>query len=113
MPSKAACKSTCKGTCPGIVSWTEPAGPTSCLKYSADAQWTVAAGAKTEVHRRQQAGTTRENQCDFCTKGLTFNAAVTNFVPGVGANADGEAAAGLASGADAGSYGSVRQDEGK
>lgn len=71
LPSLAACKSTCVGTCPGIV-WTEPASPTSCLRCTAETQWTVPSGEGTEVHKRLSYGATLERQCDFCTDGLTL-----------------------------------------
>ena len=72
VPSLAACKSTCVGTCPGIV-WTEPAGPTSCIKCSGGMEWTkVPSSPSTTVHKRFSTGATAATQCGFCTNGLTF-----------------------------------------
>jgi flagellar basal body-associated protein FliL len=71
VPSLAACKSTCVGTCPGIV-WTEPAGPTSCLKCTAETEWSVPSGPLVQVHKRISDGATLERHCDFCTDGLTL-----------------------------------------
>ena len=71
LPSLAACKSTCTGTCPGII-WTEPAGPTSCVKCSAGMVWTLPSAASTYVHKRIETGAPSASQCEFCTDGLTL-----------------------------------------
>ena len=71
IPSLAACKSTCVGTCPGIV-WTEPASPTSCLKCSAETEWSVPSGPLVQVHKRVASGATLARHCNFCTDGLTL-----------------------------------------
>ena len=71
IPSLAACKSTCVGTCPGIV-WTEPASPTSCLKCTAETEWSVPSGPLVQVHKRVASGATLARHCSFCTDGLTL-----------------------------------------
>jgi hypothetical protein len=71
VPSLAACKSTCVGTCPGIV-WTDPAGPTSCLKCTAETEWIVPSGPLVQVHKRVAAGAPEARHCGFCTDGLTL-----------------------------------------
>lgn len=53
----------------------EPAGPTSCMKCGASMAWTKPLTASHFVHKRVQEGAISQDQCNFCTDGLTLVAA--------------------------------------